>query len=118
MGVSVDTLLGKMARTHSQVRWLAWTLLLFSGVLQAQVAAVERRVYEGVASWRGKTIGTLILLEGNAESARGWIRLNTYLPIDSGKLTKNGAEFRSGANTYTIDDIEKDRKSTRLNSSH
>ena len=69
-------------------------------------SSVERRVYEGVASWRGKTIGTLILLEGTADSARGWIRLNTYLPLDSGKLTRNGAEFRSGANTYSIDELE------------
>ena len=68
---------------------------------------VERRVYEGVASWRGKTIGTLILIEGTADSAHGWIRLSTYLPIDSGKLTKNGAEFRSGANSYSIDETEK-----------
>jgi hypothetical protein len=70
-------------------------------------APPERRVYEGVASWRGKTIGTLILLEGNEESAHGWIRLNSYLPIESGKLTKNGAEFRAGGNNYSIDDVEK-----------
>jgi hypothetical protein len=90
---------------------LVLAALLSGTPLLAQEAApapdVERRVYEGVASWRGKTIGTLILLEGNAESARGWIRLNTYVAIESGKLTKNGAEFRSGANTYSIDDIEK-----------
>lgn len=86
---------------------LALGAVLFASSLRAQESALERRVYEGVASWRGKTIGTLILLEGNAESAHGWIRLNTYVAIDSGKLTKNGAEFRSGANTYTIDDIEK-----------
>jgi hypothetical protein len=73
----------------------------------APAAALERRVYEGVASWRGKTIGTLILLEGNADSAHGWIRLNTYIPIESGKLSKGAAEFRAGGNTYSIDEIEK-----------
>src|SRR5690349_7616175 len=70
-------------------------------------SVAERRVYEGVASLRGKTNGTLILIEDTADSAREWIRLNTYLPIDGGKLTKSGAEFRSGGNTYSIDETEK-----------
>lgn len=103
-----------MKRLGGEVNKLGWrggmlvlVVMLAAGPLRAQDAPIERRVYEGVASWRGKTIGTLILIEGNAESARGWIRLNNYVAIDSGKLTKGGAEFRSGANTYSIDDVEK-----------
>lgn len=111
MGVVVSISLGRFGGTcGTAAGWctgLVAAVLLSAGALRAQDSGIERRVYEGVASWRGKTIGTLILIEGNAESAKGWIRLNTYLPIDSGKLTKNGVEFRSGANTYAIDDIEK-----------
>lgn len=103
----------KMKFKSSGIRWAVIGLLMgySAGLLWSQAPeaspAPERRVYEGVASWRGKTIGTLILLEGDAEAARGWIRLNDYVPITSGRLTKNGAEFLAGANTYSIDDIEK-----------
>ena len=71
-----------------------------------QPTRAERRVYEGVASWRKQTIGTLILIEGDSTSARGWIRLSTYIPIDSGSLTRSGAEFRAGGSTYQIDESE------------
>lgn len=96
------------ARLNLFALTLVWAIVLPLHAQQPGGAQeMERRVYEGVASWRGKTIGTLILLEGDADSARGWIRLNSFVPIDSGKLTRNGAEFRAGSNTYTIDEIEK-----------
>lgn len=96
----------------NRLRCLGGIAWMAAGIFAAGVCAAaqspaqaERRVYEGVASWRQKTIGTLILIEGDATSARGWIRLNTYLPIDSGSLSKNGAEFRSGQNAYRIDEV-------------
>ena len=63
-----------------------------------------RRVYEGVVSVKQKPIGTVILLEINGSKVSGWIRLDKFASIDGGTVAENSVEFRSGENTYKIDE--------------
>ncbi len=75
-------------------------VMLLAPLCQAQ----ERRAYEGVVSWQKDTIGTVVLLEGDENSATGWIRLDTFLPITGGSLSRTGATFQAGGNSYQIDE--------------
>ena len=65
----------------------------------------SRRAYGGVVEWKKKTIGTVILLDIDSNNGlKGWIRLGKFLQIDSGTVTKDFVEFRSGENQYKIDE--------------
>ena len=81
-------------------RLLFWLSLLILPPCLAQ----ERRVYEGVVSWKKDTIGTVILLDVDGNSLSGWIRLEKFVPIESGSVSETGVEFRANGNTYRIDE--------------
>ena len=66
--------------------------------------AQNRRVYEGVASLKLKTIGTVILLEVHGDQVSGWIRLIHFIPIDGGTVGDKSSDFRAAGNTYHIDE--------------
>lgn len=81
----------------------------------AQAAAAgpgKRTVYEGVVAWKGKPIGTTIMLEVSDHAAgdtgseggtvSGWIQRNDFYPIDSGRMDKDQIAFTSGGNQYAI----------------
>ena len=83
--------------------------LLFLGIagtppLRAQSESTNRRVYEGVVDLKQKTIGTIILMEINGNNVTGWMRMIKFMPIESGTVTENSAEFRAAGNTYKIDE--------------
>ncbi|MGH9785623.1 MAG: hypothetical protein ACRD88_15710, partial [Terriglobia bacterium] len=63
-----------------------------------------RRVYEGVVGLKGRTIGTLIMLDQAGGTLQGWIRLNKFVPIEGGSVLPSGVEFRAGGNRYEIDE--------------
>ncbi len=78
-----------------------WMALAFPIAARTQ----ERRAYEGVVSWKGKTIGTVILVEIDSNRAvSGWIRLGKLQPIEQGSVVDDGVEFRAAGNTYRIDE--------------
>ena len=79
---------------------LGLAVILFSASSHAQ----ERRGYEGVVGLKGKTIGTLILLDSSGASLQGWMRLDKFSPIESGKVSENGVEFSAAGNRYEIDE--------------
>jgi len=66
--------------------------------------AEERRVYEGVVSWKQATIGTVIMLDIHDNSISGWMRIDKPVAVDSGSVTADGVEFRSAGNSYRIDE--------------
>ena len=66
--------------------------------------AQERRAYEGVVGLKGKTIGTLILLDTSGTSLQGWMRLDDFVPIESGSILEHGVEFSAAGNRYEIDE--------------
>ena len=70
----------------------------------ADAGAAERRVYEGVVSWKQATIGTVILLDIRDGAVSGWLRLEKPVAIDGGSPVADGFEFRSAGNTYRIDE--------------
>ena len=80
--------------------WLALTMILASAGSYGE----ERRVYEGVVDLKGKTIGTLILLEAGGDSLQGWIRMEKFVPIEGGSVSDTGAEFRAAGSRYEIDE--------------
>ena len=82
------------------VSLLSLVVLLFS----AKAFGQERRVYEGVVGLKRKTIGTVILLEAVGDSLRGWMRLQKFVPIESGSFSESGAEFLAAGNRYQIDE--------------
>lgn len=73
-------------------------------LLAASSHAQERRGYEGVVGLKGKTIGTLILLDSSGTSVHGWMRLEKFVPIESGSVLEHGAEFSAAGNRYEIDE--------------
>jgi hypothetical protein len=78
-------------------------LLLATAALAAQDAPAARRAaYEGVIHFKGKTIGTTILLEIHGERVLGWIQKHDFFPIDSGSVTPTGYTFTAAGNTYQI----------------
>jgi len=79
---------------------LGLALILFSAPSHAQ----ERRGYEGVVGLKGKTIGTLILLDSSGTSLQGWMRLDKFAPIESGTILEHGVEFSAAGNHYEIDE--------------
>ena len=80
--------------------WLGLVMVLVSAASHGQ----ERRVYEGVVGLKQKTIGTLILLDGSGSSLRGWLRLEKFVPIESGSVLEHGVEFSAAGNRYEIDE--------------
>lgn len=70
----------------------------------ADTGAAERRVYEGVVSWKQATIGTVIMLDIRDGAVSGWLRLEKPVAIDGGSPVADGFEFRSAGNTYRIDE--------------
>ncbi len=72
----------------------------------------KRVVYEGVVGFKGKPIGTTIMLELSESSAggsdpasasiTGWIQRNDFYAIDSGRADKDQIAFTSGGNQYAI----------------
>ena len=74
--------------------------VLLTGTLRAQ----ERRGYEGVVGLKGKTIGTLVLLDSSNGTLQGWMRLEKFIPIESGSILENGVEFQAGGNRYEVDE--------------
>ena len=86
-------------------RALARTILWTALVLPIAARAQERRAYEGVVSWKKKTIGTMILVEIDSNRAvSGWMRLGKLQPIEPGSVVEDGVEFRAAGNTYRIDE--------------
>ena len=73
-------------------------------LLSASSHAQERRGYEGVVGLKGKTIGTLILLDSSGTSLQGWMRLGKFAPIESGSVLEHGVEFSAAGNRYEIDE--------------
>ena len=73
-------------------------------LLAASSHAQERRAYEGVVGLKGKTIGTLILLDSSGTSLQGWLRLDDFVPIESGSVLEHGVEFSAAGNHYEIDE--------------
>ena len=80
--------------------WLGLVVILASTGSHGQ----ERRIYEGVVDLKRKTIGTVILLDMAGGSLQGWMRLDKFVPIESGSVSDNGAEFRAAGNRYEIDE--------------
>jgi hypothetical protein len=83
---------------------LAAKLGLAMILLAASAHAQERRGYEGVVGLKGKTIGTLILLDSSGSSLQGWMRLDKFAPIEGGSILEHGVEFRAAGNRYEIDE--------------
>lgn len=79
---------------------LLWTVLSIARPAPAQ----ERRVYEGVVSWKQATIGTVIMAEIADGKVSGWLRLEKPVAIDGGAVVQDGIEFQSAGNTYRIDE--------------
>jgi hypothetical protein len=77
---------------------------LFCTLLSLAARAQERRVYEGVVSWKKLPIGTIIMLEIHGNNLTGWMRVEKAVAIDGGHPTEDGVEFTSGANHYAIDE--------------
>ena len=81
--------------------WTAGMALLLSLPAYSQ----SRRAYEGVVSWKNKTIGTTILLDiGAGGQVGGWIRLNKFTPIDGGTVREDSVEFQAAGNQYRIEE--------------
>jgi len=69
----------------------------------ATTATSHRQAWEGVVGFRGKVIGTSILLEIASDGAvNGWIQRNDFFPIDSGRADPEHIKFTSGGNSYDI----------------
>lgn len=64
--------------------------------------AQDRVAYEAVIHDRGKTIGSLILLETSGGKVSGWIQKNDYFPIDGGSVDGAIITFTSAGNTYKL----------------
>lgn len=79
---------------------IALGVILLSAAAQAQ----ERRAYEGVVGLEGQTIGTLILLDSSGTSLRGWLRLEDFVPIESGSVLEHGIKFTAAGNRYEVDE--------------
>ena len=77
-----------------------WTALSCAPLARGQ----ERRVYEGVVSWKQATIGTVIMLDIHDNSISGWMRIDKPVAVDSGSVAADGVEFRSAGNSYRIDE--------------
>jgi len=86
-----------MKRATKQLFWIA---VVIAPVCFAQ----ERRVYEGVVSWKKATIGTVILMEINDGSVSGWIRLGKPVPLKGTAPSETTAEFEAAGNVYRIDE--------------
>ena len=80
------------------------TILAALFIVATSAYAQDRRVYEGVVDMKLKTIGTLILMEINANNVGGWIRLGKFVPIDGGTASEDTLEFRAAGNSYKIDE--------------
>jgi hypothetical protein len=86
-------------------RSISAAVLLWATVGLAQTtAAQERRVYEGVVSWKNGTIGTVIMADIADGKISGWLRLEKPVAIDGGTVLEDGIEFQSSGNTYRIDE--------------
>ena len=86
-------------------RPMSAAFLLAAALCLASIAAAqERRVYEGVVSWKQATIGTLIMAEIADGQVTGWLRLEKPVAIDSGSVVEDGIAFQSSGNTYRIDE--------------
>jgi hypothetical protein len=83
---------------------LGLAMILLSASLPAQQRTEDRRGYEGVVGLKGKTIGTLILLDSSGASLQGWMRLDKFFPIEGGSILEHGVEFRAAGNRYEIDE--------------
>jgi hypothetical protein len=83
---------------------LGLAMVLLAASSRAQQRTEERRVYEGVVGLKGKTIGTLILLDSSGASLQGWMRLDKFLPIEGGSVLEHGVEFRAAGNRYEVDE--------------
>jgi len=83
---------------------LGLAVILLSASSHAQQSTEERRGYEGVVGLKGKTIGTLILLDSSGASLQGWMRLGKFAPIESGSVLEHGVEFSAAGNRYEIDE--------------
>jgi len=89
-----------MRSTQCAAKLLLWIAVVSAPVCLAQ----ERRVYEGVVSWKKATIGTVILMEINNGSVSGWMRLGKPVPLQGRVVSETAVEFQAGANTYQIDE--------------
>lgn len=83
---------------------LAMGLGLAVILLSPSSRAQERRGYEGVVALRGKTIGTLILLDTSGNTLEGWMRLDKFVPVESGNVLEHGVEFTAAGNHYEVDE--------------
>jgi hypothetical protein len=64
---------------------------------------VRQEAWEGVVGYRGKPIGTTILLQIASNGAiSGWIQRNDFYPIDSGQADSEHIKFTSSGNSYDI----------------
>jgi hypothetical protein len=80
-------------------------MLWMALALPVAVRAQDRRAYEGVVSWKKRTIGTVILVQIDSNRAvSGWILLGKLQPIEQGSVAEDGVEFRVAGNTYRIDE--------------
>ena len=88
--------------------WAGLLVVLASGAAHGQERAQrrneDRRVYEGVVGLKKQTIGTLVLLDTSGGGFKGWIRLEKFVPIESGSVEEHGVEFRAAGNSYQIDE--------------
>jgi len=83
---------------------LGLAVVLLAASSHAQQSTAERRGYEGVVGLKGKTIGTLILLDSSGTSLQGWMRLDKFAPIENGTVLEHGVEFSAAGNRYEIDE--------------
>lgn len=71
----------------------------------AEVPSVTKRMaFEGVVGFKGKPIGTTILLDIDADNkVTGWIQRNDFYPVDAGRAElPDKISFTSGGNEYVI----------------
>jgi hypothetical protein len=76
--------------------------LLIQDAPQPAAATAQRTVYEAVIHDRGKTIGSLILLEVNGSNVIGWIQKHDFVQMENGAVTPSGYTFQAAGNKYEI----------------
>src|ERR1044072_591664 len=114
-----DKPLGKRIK-YSALYWFVRSLLFIANVIPRKswikfCGLLGRIAYITVSDAREKTIAHLRIAYGAEKSERGIIRMSKDV---FWMLGRNGGEILRAIKVKKLDDLNKDRKSTRMKSSH